>query len=182
MTTNGNGKLPQFWDSISLEDIPANGWQKLQVVEVNPIQSSDELSWLQGDQLMCKVRCMISEGQHQGTYANLDLQIGAYTGTARATGASFTISEDASVSTCLGQIGRILDLAHSGKAPPIESPTQLRAKFQAVCDTLDGSEFFADVYTNDSGFTQVKRGAKAIRGVSNPPEVFKSAVPEGFNA
>ena len=81
MTTNGK-VVPEFWGNISIEDTPANGWQKLQVDTVDTVKSSADFDWL-GDQIQVNLRCIISAGQHCGVFANCTMLVGGSTGTTR---------------------------------------------------------------------------------------------------
>ena len=181
MTTNGK-VVPEFWGNISIEDTPANGWQKLQVDTVDTVKSSADFEWL-GDQIQINLRCIISEGQHSGVFANCTLRVGGSTGTTRD-GRQFTIKEEDSLNTALGRIGRILDVARTHSYPDLDDPKMLLnpAKLQAVAESLEGANFYGNVTTNANGFANVGNGITAIRSASNPPDQFPSAVPAGFSS
>jgi hypothetical protein len=181
MTTNGKVK-PDFWNEISLDETPASGWQRLTVDSVDTVKTGNDYSWL-GDQIQIQLRCLVTEGKFVGTSANCTLRVGGSEGTTRD-GRAFTISEGDSLNTALARIGRILNCQETGHWPDLDRPTELlsEAKLQSVAESMQGSTFFGQLSTNDNGYTNVGNGKTHVRAISNPPEVFATAVPDDFSA
>lgn len=181
-TKSSNGT--SFWEGITYDNRPINGWQKLSVDDVYDVKTDadEKMDWLAG-RITVSMKCVVDEGDYQGSTAFCSITVGEFTGT-RRDGVEYTTTEEQSIKTAGTRIGRILNLGkHPDLKPELDSDGRDLlnvSRLQTIAESCRGAVFFGNVRSSGAGTPKVGDGARDIRTSDDIPPELESALPDGF--
>lgn len=182
-TKSANGT--SFWDGITYDNRPVNGWQKLTVDDVYDVKtdSDQNMQWLNG-RISVGLKCVVESGDFQGSTAFCSITVGKVSGQRKDGSGSFEISEEQSIRTAATRIGRILNLGrHPDLRPELEddgSDLLNTSRLQTIAESCRGATFYGNIRAGSTA--RVGDNVNDIRTSDDVPPELESAIPDGFNA